>query len=270
MENSTMKIFSGVDIGHQAIKVVLVDQEAKANIVGTYYEVTGSDAYTGTDHALAGALEVAGHTLGEVSYMVITGAGRKEFGTDAKSVSSARCIASGARYFLPKARTVIDMGAEGFSVVSLDDLGVVTKCKENDKCASGSGIFLEEMARAMQVGVEEACQLAIQAQRREAITSLCTVFAESEVISAVHRGVPKGEILAGIHEALAKRIATAVRATRPKADVVVTGGVARNPCLIKMLGENLDLPLHSVSEPHLVTALGAALIARQYFMKQQS
>jgi predicted CoA-substrate-specific enzyme activase len=159
------------------------------------------------------------------------------------------------------------MGAEGFRVLKLDERGLVRKFVQNDMCASGSGTFIDEMSAALEVTVEEAWRMSMGAQRTEKISSLCVVFGESEVISAVHRGIPKDEILAGIHEAITERIGTLVRGIRPEQDIVATGGVARNPCIVKMLGKKLGVPVVVTEAPHLVGALGAALLARDLFSR---
>lgn len=258
------EIFGGIDIGQQNIKVILINSEGK--IMAKYAEHSADEAVQASQKALAETFHLAGLNIKELAFLVITGTGKEKTGHETKTVSSADSYALGARYFHPTARTVVDMGAEGIRVVRIDDRGMVLNLVENSKCAAGSGIFLDEMAAALEVAtLDEACRLSQEAARREKINTICVVFAESEVVSAVHRGVPKAEIIAGIHDAVAERAAVLVMKCKPQMDVVLAGGMARNKCLVDMLEEKIGFPLLVPEDPHLIGALGAALKARELF-----
>jgi len=151
--------------------------------------------------------------------------------------------------------------------MKIDDRGLVREFAENDKCAAGSGIFLDEMSAALEVTPEEAGSMSLDAKRREKVSSLCVVFGESEVVSAVHRGVPKDEILAGIHEAIVERVAMLAVRIKPELDIVLTGGLANNPCIRALMVERLALPLSIPEDPHLTGALGAALLAKKFSLE---
>lgn len=257
-----MDIFGGIDVGHQSIKVVLLD---KNKIVATYSMVSGDEAAAGSKKALEIVLEKSGYHIDDLAYLVATGVGKDGVILAQKKASDVRSHALGAHFLHPHVKTVINIGAETYRVMKLDDRGFVREFVENDKCAAGSGIFLDEMLAALEITPEEAGPMCLNAKRKERISSLCVVFGESEVVSSVHRGIPKDEILAGIHEAIVERVAMLAIRAKPELDVVLTGGLAKNPWIIKMLEEKLDLPLTIPEDPHFVGALGAALLARKNF-----
>jgi predicted CoA-substrate-specific enzyme activase len=261
-----MPLFGGIDVGHQSIKVILVDDESK--IRGKNSLVTGDDAETASEKALETALQKAGYKRDELSYLIATGIGKDWVKFANKHASDVRCHSLGAYFLHPSVRTVVNLGAETYRAMKLDENGLVREFVENDKCAAGSGIFLDEMSAALEVTPEEAGRMCLNAKRREKISSLCVVFGESEVVSAVHRGVPKEEILAGIHESIAERAAMLGIRLRPNPDVALTGGPANNPCIVKIMEEKLGLRVIVPQEPHLAGALGAALLARRFFQNQ--
>ena len=171
--------------------------------------------------------------------------------------------AKGASYFFPTARTVINLGAESNRAIRLADDGRVTAFAKNDKCAAGSGLFLETMATVLDTPLEGMGELSLTAHGYEEVSSICAVFAESEVISHIHRGVPKDRILAGLHKAVADRVMEMTGPVGIKAGVVITGGVAKNRAIIRELENKIGLVVFVPSEPQMVGALGAALIARE-------
>ena len=260
-----MHLFGGIDVGHQSVKVIILDDERK--IIGKLALVTGDEAAVASRKALDRVLDDAGHHMAELTYLIATGVGKNWVKLSAKQASEVRCHALGAHYLHPSARIVLNLGAETYRAMKLDEKGLVREFVENDKCAAGSGIFLDEMSAALEVTPEEAGSMCLSAKRREKISSLCVVFGESEVVSAVHRGVPKDEILAGIHEAIAERAGMLAIRIKPEPDVVLTGGLANNPCIVKIMEEKLGLPLIVPRESHLVGALGAALLAQKSYVK---
>jgi predicted CoA-substrate-specific enzyme activase len=177
-------------------------------------------------------------------------------------VSEIRAYAVGARYLYPDCRTVIDVGGQDCKVTLLSDGGEVRKFEMNDRCAAGTGRFLEVMARALELDVNQVGDHALSATRAVGINSLCTVFAESEVVSLIARGEESQAIALGLHEAIVTRIAGMVRRVGPRERVVFAGGGALNACLRQLLSRKLVVELTMPEQPQIVGALGAALVAR--------
>lgn len=259
-----MSFFVGIDIGHQSIKVVLLDG---SRVLGSSCTVTGEDAAAGSRRAVEALFADLGLKPDlAVMHLAATGVGRDGVRAAVKKYSDILSHSAGARVLHPSARTVVNIGAETYRAMSLDETGMVLEFAENDKCAAGSGIFLDEMSSALEVTVREAGTIALKARRREKISSLCVVFAESEVVSAVHRRVPREEILAGMHESIVERIAAIVGRVRAGPDLVLTGGPANNPCIVQMLKEKIALPPLVPESPELTGALGAAVLVRKSFL----
>jgi predicted CoA-substrate-specific enzyme activase len=177
-------------------------------------------------------------------------------------VTEIKAFAAGATYLYPDCRTVIDIGGQDSKVIRLSDRGEVHKFEMNDRCAAGTGKFLEIMAGTLEVGVAEIGDLALSATKEVRINSLCTVFAESEVVSLIARGEESSAIARALHEAITERITAMVRRVGIKESVVFAGGAALNKCLKKLLEQKLSVELIVPDSPQTVGALGAALIAR--------
>ena len=195
--------------------------------------------------------------------LVVTGYGRLlvagELG--AATVSEIKAHALGARRLFPDCRSVIDVGGQDCKVIRLDEAGAVQKFEMNDRCAAGTGKFLEVMAGTLEIELDRLGDLALAAEKEVKINSLCTVFAESEVVSLIARGEAPEAIARGLHEAIAQRIATMAKRLGLKERVVFTGGGALNPCLVKMLEEKLETPLTVAPDPQTAGALGVCLLA---------
>ncbi len=176
-------------------------------------------------------------------------------------VSEIKAYALGARYLYPDCRTVIDVGGQDCKASRLSENGNVERFEMNDRCAAGTGAFLEAMARTLEVPVEDLGAHALAAGSTVRINSLCTVFAQSEVVSLVARGADSRAIALGVHETIATRIAGMARRAGPKERVVFAGGGALNGCLQELLRQRLGLELTVPEEPQIVGALGAALVA---------
>jgi predicted CoA-substrate-specific enzyme activase len=176
-------------------------------------------------------------------------------------ISEIRAFAIGARNLYPDCRTVIDIGGQDCKVISLSDNGEIQKFEMNDRCAAGTGKFLEIMANTLEVKISELGKLALRASRTVQINSLCTVFAESEVVSLIARGEEVSPIALGLHDAIATRIATMARRVGIKERVVFAGGAALNQCLYRLVGEKLGVELTVPPEPQTVGAIGAAILA---------
>jgi predicted CoA-substrate-specific enzyme activase len=189
--------------------------------------------------------------------------GRTEAGLAGHQATEVLCAALGGHHLDAGAGGIVEVGAESTRVVKLDDEGQVLEYALNDKCAAGTGVFLDAMAQALQVEVEQMGPLSLQSTADVHITSTCVVFAESEVISQVHRQTPKPDILRGMHRSIASRVHGLVGRLGLEGRVLVVGGLARNvgivACLEELMGQELVVP----DQPHIVGALGAALLAAQ-------
>lgn len=252
------KFFLGVDIGSLTTKVVLINDINE--IMG---RATGRSGYSGKNVAAgltAGLLAAQGLQQEDVAATVATGYGRVTYPAD-REVSEITCQARGIAQLFPGARTVIDIGGQDSKVIRLFPGGKVMDFAMNDKCAAGTGRFLEVMAGALEVPLEDIGKLALEAQKQCEISSFCTVFAESEVISQVSAGAPKSDILAGVCNSVAVRVAAMTARTGLEPEIVFTGGVARNQGVAAALEKQLNCRLLLPAEPEITAALGAALFA---------
>jgi (R)-2-hydroxyacyl-CoA dehydratese activating ATPase len=202
--------------------------------------------------------------------LVATGYGRRlAAGTLADGiVSEIRAYALGARHLYPDCRTVIDVGGQDCKASRLSETGDVERFEMNDRCAAGTGAFLEAMARTLEVPIEKLGEHALAADTPVRINSLCTVFAQSEVVSLVARGADSRAIALGVHEAIATRVGGMARRVRPSVRIVFAGGGALNPCLRQLLSQKLGVELTVPEEPQVVGALGAALVAREKWTRR--
>ncbi|MCG8400784.1 MAG: acyl-CoA dehydratase activase [Firmicutes bacterium] len=258
------KCFLGVDIGSLTTKVVLIDENGRQ-----LARNTGRTGYSGRDVAA----RLASSLLAELSldpqnvaYTVATGYGRITFPAE-REMSEITCQARGVYHLFAGAETVIDIGGQDSKVIRLLPGGKVADFAMNDKCAAGTGRFLEVMAGALEVDVQDLGQLAAAAKGTCAISSICTVFAESEVVSHIAAGRTKPDIVAGVCLSVAARVAALTARTGLAPDVVFTGGVARNKGVAEALAEQLGTRLSIPVEPEITAALGAALFARDISLK---
>jgi predicted CoA-substrate-specific enzyme activase len=252
-------ITAGVDIGSLTAKaVVLRDDE----IAGYCVMTGGSDVTAAAGRVLAAALEKAGVRQAELAAIVATGYGRAKVPLAGKSVTEITCDAIGTHYLVPEARLVIDVGGQDSKVISLDEAGRVADFAMNDKCAAGTGRFLEVMARALEIELDQLGPVSLKHKKHVDISSMCTVFAESEVVSLIAEGYAREDILHGLHQAIASRITAMARGLSVGGAVMVCGGVAKNTGVVKAFEEKLKTKVKVPPEPQIVAALGAAIYAR--------
>lgn len=252
------KVYIGVDIGSQTVKVVLFNKEKEI-----LCHASARAGYSGREVAtrmIEKMLSESGLTGDDVQSTVATGYGRITFPAD-REVSEISCQAKGIHHLFPKARTIIDIGGQDSKVIRLMPNGKVADFAMNDKCAAGTGRFLEVMASALEISLDEVGELSSKSEKSTQISSFCTVFAESEVITHVSAGTPKAEILAGVCASVACRVSSLARRTGIEPDIVFTGGVARNEGVLNALIQHLHRPLLVYKEPVITAALGAALVA---------
>jgi predicted CoA-substrate-specific enzyme activase len=245
-------ICAGLDVGSRTIKFVTFDN--------------GVVDYTVTDTGV-NPLKRCREILASLSYenLVVTGYGRQLVApaVGATMVTEIKAHAVGAKYLYPDCRTVIDVGGQDSKAILMTPEGDIQEFEMNDRCAAGTGKFLETMANALEVDIQGFGELALNATRTVSINSLCTVFAESEVVSLIARGEDGSAIALGLHQAVATRIAAMARRIAPQVEVVFSGGAAQNNCLHQLLSEKLNIELTIPDKPQIIGALGAAIIAQQ-------
>jgi len=239
----------GLDIGSRTIKRVILEDG----------ELVDHRVLPGTHDPLAVCDELlAGH---EADRVVATGYGRRLFAEhrEADVITEIRAVALGVRHVHPTAGSLLDIGGQDTKVISIRSDGQVGKFEMNDRCAAGTGRFLEVMATALSYTMEEFVRAGLEAPRAQAINAMCTVFAESEVISATARGVDRAAMARGLHEAVTRRALAMLRRLELREDIVFCGGGALNGCLRRFLSEELGREVHVPSQPQILAALGAAL-----------
>ncbi len=242
---------AGIDIGSRTVKMAV--------IVGGKVALTRK-ALTSHDPLDAALLLMAGV---EYDVIVATGYGRhlvKEF-LNCSVISEIKAFALGAKAIHPSCRVILDIGGQDTKAISLNDAGEMSKFEMNDKCAAGTGRFLEIMANALNYTLEEFAQAALSAERAEKINSMCTVFAESEVISLTAQGALRHEVALGIHKAIVSRSIGLLKRIAPSGEVFFAGGVAFNECVRALIAEELNRSVIVPPDPQIVGAYGAALYA---------
>ena len=250
---------AGIDIGSITAETVILRD---GQILSSSILPTGANSRTAAERSLAAALREAGLRRDELLAIVTTGYGRASFPSASKMITEITCHARGAFFIRPETRTVIDIGGQDSKVIRLDEKGRNVDFQMNDKCAAGTGRFLEVMARALEVNLEDLGRLSRSAKQTIKISSMCTVFAESEVVSLIAENQPKEVILRGLHDAIADRILGMVHRVGLEKEVTLTGGVAKNEGVGRALEERLGVTLFVPPEPQIIGALGAALLAR--------
>lgn len=246
---------AGIDIGSTGTKAIIFDGEVR----GSAMVPTGWDPKQAGLAAFHQALAVAGIREGAVEQIVGTGYGRVSLPIFDKKVTEITCHARGAYHLFPDTRTVVDIGGQDSKVISLDGAGRVADFIMNDKCAAGTGRFLQVMAGVLDATLEELAVVAAGSEPVQ-ISSMCTVFAESEIIGLLARGVPKGRIAAGIFEAIARRIQGLAGRVEISDNVTFSGGVALNTEICRAIGAGLGVTLRVPPAPQFVGALGAAIL----------
>jgi predicted CoA-substrate-specific enzyme activase len=262
-----MAVAAGVDIGSLTAKSVILDAAGKlvaCRVIQGRIVDEGAALLS-----LKKALEEAGLKETDIGYLVTTGYGRNMVGFGNKSITEISCHARGAQRLNPAVRTVIDIGGQDSKVISLNEAEGVVNFAMNDKCAAGTGRFLEVMAQALAVPIEEMGELSLKSRDPAMISSTCTVFAESEVISLVAQKRPRVDIVAGIHESVGRRMHSLVNQVGARQPVMMSGGVARNIGVVRVLERLLEVTINVPEEPQTMGALGAALYALDEMMKAQ-
>jgi predicted CoA-substrate-specific enzyme activase len=248
----------GIDIGSTTSKCVLVDESKK--IIATALIVAGIGT-NGAEKCMSEVLEKAGFSRKDIGFVMATGYGRKNFREADGELSELSCHAKGVHFTNPGISTIIDIGGQDAKVIRLNSKGMIENFLMNDKCAAGTGRFLDVMSAILQIPIAEFEQLARSASEPAKISSTCTVFAESEVISQLANGSKPDCVIAGICNSVASRVASLARRIGIKEDVFMSGGVARNGGVRDALERELRVPIQYTEESQLMGALGAAIYA---------
>lgn len=254
-----MKYFAGIDVGSLSADAVLID--SSGNTASFSILPTGSDSRAAGRKALTTALKDAGLEEADLGGIVSTGYSRERVQEASSSKTEITCHARGAAHVFPDTGLVIDIGGQDSKTIRLGIKGKVLDFAMNDKCAAGTGRFLEVMANALGVEIGNMAGLAENHEEEVSISSTCTVFAESEVVSLISVGTSPADIAFAICRAVAHRTAGLASRVGLIGPVVMTGGVAKNKAVVAALSEKINLPILVPHEPQIIGALGAALFA---------
>lgn len=263
MRGEILMIVAGIDIGSTMTKVVILNGEKTlASVIGP----TGPEHRHLAHKVMTDALRLAGIAFDALSYVVATGYGRINVPFADKQITEITCHARGVADLFPTARTVIDIGGQDAKAIKLEK-GMVGNFVMNDKCAAGTGRFLEVIAGALDLTLADLGALSLQASEKVKISNMCTIFAEQEVSAALADGTPVANILYGLHDAIAGRVLSLAGRIGVEPDVVFTGGVAKNIGMVQAIESRLGYPVLIAPEPLLTGALGAALMGRKIVEK---
>jgi predicted CoA-substrate-specific enzyme activase len=254
-----MAYAAGVDVGSTQTKAVIVDENAA--IVGRALIDTGANVVAAAEKAFVLALETNRITDEEVGYVVGTGYGRFRVTFGNSQVTEISCHARGSAKMFPGTQTVLDMGGQDTKAIRVTPSGEVLDFCMNDKCAAGTGRFLQAAAYVLGIPLEELGPTALRAEKAVPITTTCTVFAESEVLAWLGRGKKIEDILMGVHKSMAQRSIALLRRVGIVEQITFTGGVTRNTGIVQVLSEMLRTRLNVSEDSHFMGALGAALFA---------
>jgi len=260
-----MAYAAGVDVGSTQTKATIINEAGE--IVSRSLTDTGSNVVHAAEAAFQEALESVKLREEEVEYIVGTGYGRYRVTFGNPQVTEISCHARGAVHMFPQTRTVLDMGGQDTKAIRIGSSGEILDFCMNDKCAAGTGRFLGAASSALEISLDELGPTALQSSKPVKISTTCTVFAESEVISWVGKGKKIEDILWGVHQSIASRSVGLMRRVGIEEEVSFTGGVAKNIGMITALEEKLELKLNVSDESHYMGALGAALFALDSILK---
>ena len=252
--------FAGVDIGSTMTKIVLTDANGK--LVSAIKGPTGPEHRQLANEVMKTALEKANLQLDDISYVVATGYGRLNVPFADRQITELTCHATGVSSLFPHTRTAIDIGGQDAKCMKISN-GKLVDFAMNDKCAAGTGRFLEIISATLGFKLEDMGAISLTSTKKVQISNFCTIFAQQEVVSHLSEGANVEDIVAGLHDALASRVAALALRLKVEPDVVLTGGVAKNAGIVRAMKENLGCELLVPEDPLLTGAMGAALLAKQ-------
>ena len=251
------KYYAGIDSGSTTTNVAVIDEAG--NLVDSAIVRTGAKAQRGAENAFA---QLSLVDPGEIAMVIATGYGRKNISFADDDITEITCHARGAHHLDPEVRTIIDIGGQDNKAIALDENGLVKNFAMNDKCAAGTGRFLENMAKVLEISLDEISEVGLAWEEDLVISSMCTVFAESEVVSLIADNKQIPDIVHGLNKSVAAKTMTLVRRVRGTGKYMMTGGGARNKGVVQAISEMLGEEVRIPKAPDLCGALGAALFAR--------
>ena len=258
--------FAGLDIGSTMTKAVILGDGIIASVIGP----TGPEQRRLANKVMEEALQRAGLSFNSITYVISTGYGRINVPFADKQITEITCHAKGVVHLFPQARTIIDIGGQDSKAITVDPTGRPTNFIMNDKCAAGSGRFVEVIADSLGIDLDEVGDISLQSTSPAQISNICTIWAQQEVAARLAEGVPVPDLLAGVHRSLADRVARMAKRMKIEPDVVLTGGGGKNKGLVKALGEQLGVEILVPPEPLITGALGAALLGKDLYEKALS
>jgi predicted CoA-substrate-specific enzyme activase len=255
--------FAGIDVGSTMTKAVILKEGIIASIIGP----TGPEHRRLANQVMDEALKKAAISFQSITYIVSTGYGRINVPFADKQFTEITCHAKGISSLFPNAETIIDIGGQDVKGIKIDGYGKIIDFAMNDKCAAGTGRFIEVIADTLGVPLDKVGDLSLQSRNPAMISNICTIWAQQEVAASLAQGVPISDLLAGVHQSLADRISRMVSRLRVEEAVIVTGGGAKNKGLLKALSEQLGHKILVPEEPLITGALGAALLGKEIVEK---
>jgi predicted CoA-substrate-specific enzyme activase len=257
-------IVAGIDIGSRAAKAVVMDN---GSILAWVIGDTGPESVKTSYQTIEKVLKGPGLALDDVQYTVATGYGRVLVPFANENISEISCHARGINWYFPSVRTILDMGGQDCKAIGCDAEGRVTNFVMNDKCAGGTGRFLEMIAEVLNVPLESIGDLSLQSKTAIPFNTICAVFAKSDALSHLRTGVAKSDILAGLHEAIATRSLSLLKRVSIAKDFSITGGIAKNKGMVAKLREKVGMEPLLCEDPQIIGALGAAIFAQERLSK---
>ena len=259
-------ISAGIDMGTQRVKVAILQDN---QTIAQTQAFTGFEPTKAANQALQEALKQANITREDIQHITATGAGVNMAPNPDSTISMMGADARAGAHYFPSARTVIDIGAEDARAVKCDENGAMLDFVVNARCAAGAGTFIEAMARALEVKLEDMGALSLEAERASPINASCVIFAESDVVSLIHKEEPKSEIARAIFDAMAERVSSMVHRLGINPDIVLVGGAAKDVGFVAALKRKLGTDILIPKEPIYAGAVGAALVAAKRAKRRQ-
>ncbi len=264
--NLTGRFIAGIDVGTRMTKCALFDL-ATNTVSGRTTLLTGHNLGLASEKALQDACTRAELKISDVFYVASTGYGRYQVPMRQIQITEISCHAMGAKFLFPNTGSILDIGAQNAKAMRIDEHGRVMKFKMNDKCASGAGRFLERVAKGLELELEEIGALSLRSKDPQAISSICAVLAESEVINLVTTGYPVEDILMGAQLSISDRIVAMLRQVGTDGEITLTGGITRNVGMVKALQQKVGKALNVSPDSEYAGVIGACLLVRRRLKK---
>ncbi len=260
-------IFAGIDIGSRAAKAVIMED---GNIISSTIQDTGPESVKTAYKTINAAMNGPRLSLDDIDYVVATGYGRVLVPYANENISEISCHARGINYYYQSVRTILDMGGQDCKAIRCDAEGHVTNFVMNDKCAGGTGRFLEMIADVLGISLEEIGGLALKSVNEIPFNTICAVFAQSEAITNLRRGVARSDILTGLNEAISVRCLNLLKKVSIEKEFSITGGIAKNRGMVAKIREKVGLEPLLTEDPQIIGALGAAIFARERYLGKEN